>query len=93
MKYLFIIPILLGAIGYTYVNCNECSSKTSSLILANIEALAAYQEVGPNERECYKYWIKAPNDDSLAIWDWICDDCDSYWLTKANTKSTCKKHL
>ena len=68
----------------------------SKLMLANIEALADIEnltpdESKPNERQCFKKWRKASEEDDLAIWDWVCQDCESYWLLEGSMRSKCYK--
>ena len=60
----------------------------SDFALENIEALSSGETIP--SKPCFKDWEKAKNDDPVAFWEWICDDCESYWLLYGNTRNTCK---
>lgn len=73
--------------GYN-VYCSQKSAVISSLALANIEVLASGEGGGGNHT-CYDTWRKAPDDNSLAYWDWICQECEAYWLEYGRNRSSC----
>lgn len=87
----FAFVVLLGSICTTYIYEKNDKCKTKDLVLANIEALANYNETDPNKRDCYRKWRKAPDDDDLAIWATTCQDCEFYWLLEAGFESKCNK--
>lgn len=60
----------------------------SEIVLANIEALAT-DETGTSH-PCFDYWRKAP-ETGLAYWDWICSECEPYWLLEGKYRNTCWK--
>lgn len=62
----------------------------SDLAMANVEALADGENSGGSGgKSCYSTWKKYPNDDSLAFGDWICQECESYWLLEGRNRSSC----
>ena len=65
------------------------------LFAGNLEALADENddnsEAGGASHSCYKKWRKAPEDDGFALWGWICQECELYWLLEAKYTSTCNK--
>lgn len=67
---------------------NKQKARLSDLALENIEALASGESSGGG-RTCYDSWRKAPDDDSLAYWAWICQECESYWVVEASNQSSC----
>ncbi|WP_042373259.1 NVEALA domain-containing protein [Bacteroides neonati] len=82
---------LIVAVVATFAGYNIYQSQRtvtmSDLALVNVDALA--QGEGSDSRSCYDTWRKAPDDDSLAYWAWICSECEAYWLLEASNKSTC----
>lgn len=76
-----------AAIGGYGVYANQKVDTMSDLMLANVEALAGGE--GGGNRDCFTKWRKAPNDDSLAFWGWICSECESYWLLEGSVKGHC----
>ncbi len=75
--------------GYNVYISQKSDIGMSDLALANIEALASDENSGSGRRSCYNTWRKAPNDDSLAFGDWICQECESYWLLEGRNRSSC----
>lgn len=59
----------------------------SDLALANVEALASGE--GSGSRSCFTKWRKASNSDPLAYWDWICSECEAYWLLEGSIRGHC----
>lgn len=87
-KKIAIAAIVVVIAGYT-VYSNQKSTFVSSLVRANIEALANNE--GAVVQDCFVSYTKAPDDDSLAYWDWICSECESYWLEYGSGRSTCSR--
>ena len=77
-----------AAIAGYGVYANQKTDVMSDLALANIEALASGEGGGGNHT-CYDTWRKAPDDNSLAYWDWICQECEAYWLEYGRNRSSC----
>lgn len=76
-----------AAIAGYGVYANQKVDTMSDLMLANVEVLAGGE--GGGNRDCFTKWRKAPNDDSLAFWGWICSECESYWLLEGSVKGHC----
>lgn len=87
-KSIALATMVVALAGYT-VYSNLKPIPMSSLVRANVEALARGE--GGSVRECFSSYRKAPDDDSLAYWDWVCDECESYWLEYGSGRSTCSK--
>ena len=77
-----------AAIAGYGVYANQKTDVMSDLALANIEALASGEGGGGNHT-CYDTWRKAPDDNSLAYWDWICQEREAYWLEYGRNRSSC----
>ena len=96
-KKLFGIMLVLAVIlfaGYTVYNSHG-DIKLSDVTLANLEALADEMMITLKQEEqvivVIKKWRKAPEDDGFALWGWICQECELYWLLEAKYTSTCNK--
>lgn len=89
---LFFAVILFA--GYTVYNSHG-DIKLSDVTLANLEALADENddnsESAGTSHRCYKKWRKSPDNDGFALWDWVCQECEPYWLLEANYRATCIK--
>jgi hypothetical protein len=66
---------------------NQKTNTMSNLAMDNVEALASNESSG--NRDCFATWRKAPDDDSLAYWDWICSECEAYWLLEGSNRRKC----
>lgn len=87
-KYIKVIFVAaFAAIAGYGVHTNQNADAMSDLMLANVEALASGE--GSGNKVCFTKWRKAPNDDSLAYWDWICSDCEAYWLLEGSIRGHC----
>lgn len=90
-RLLFFIVVVVATVATGYnIYFSQFEVKLSDLALANVEALAQ-NESNPNKQSCYKKWRKASSQDALAVWDWICQECESYWLLNPAYKSECNK--
>lgn len=83
------LPLFLIAISAYNIYINQKTNIQSDLFWANVEALANSEDSG-NKRTCFTKWKKAPNDDSLAFWDWICSECEAYWLLEGSIRGDCQ---
>ena len=95
-KYFTLLLVVIGVVfaGYT-VHSSHQDKNFSEVNLANLEALAdendSDSETEGSSQVCYKKWRKADADDNLAMWKWICKECEAYWLLEGDYKSTCIK--
>ena len=80
------VAIFAAIAGYG-VYTSQKADVMSELALANVEALAGGESSG--NRVCFTKWRKAPNNGSLAFWDWICSECESYWLLEGSIRGHC----
>ena len=83
------IVAVAAVAGYNMYS-SRSEIRLSDLALANVEAFAQ-NESNPNKQKCYRKWRKASSQDALAIWDWVCQDCESYWLLEAGQRNECSK--
>jgi hypothetical protein len=89
VKTAFASVFVVVIVGYG-VYVNQKTNTMSNSTLANVEALAS-GESGGDDRVCFNKWRKAPDDDSLAYWDWICSECEAYWLLEGSNRGSCSR--
>lgn len=82
----FVVVCVAGAAFYASLTYRK--GEMSELVQANVEALATGETGSPHP--CFTKWRKAP-DSGLAYWDWICSECEPYWLLEGSYRQTCWK--
>lgn len=85
-RYSVIIYLAVIACGIIY-NIRDNSKQFSNLEKANIEALSMGES--NKKLECMKKYKKSADDNSLAIWMRVCDDCKMYWLDECSEPANC----
>ena len=81
------MAVAIVAVAGLTIYTNQPKEEMTDVMLANIEALATGESIG--SKDCYKSYVEAPGDNSLAVWLRVCSTCTQKWLTYANNKSNC----